>query len=482
MRERAANHSHQTDGMRDAIAVFDEWLASYNEPSPAERREQEREWEMFKSMCETSANRHAYAKSPSQHELKRARNDVMEGQRLLVELFSRRRQPNGQQSSSRGISFPITSFTAIFGGPGLHGYGKHTIESSECADNATTSSTRTLSCVDIYGIDGMTELIGEAKTVKLGLVKPAQIQIQYDHSDEIASVTVEQSQSAPKLTYLWNKAVAKKNDISYEKKAVEDNEDRDSVSWTCTSCTFLHTGESKSNYLLCELCGSERTEGPNSCPKRPDSRAATASTTSITRNNESNKNQSSLTAPPSSPWGCLRAPSQKDISGPRKRRKGLEEPPPMMDYIIVLDFEWTADNRRRMEPIAEITQFPSVALRLLEGRDDEQKLDEECSCSIPIPHDLRSPPQRPSRRDAWCISIFDSFVKPTLNPVLTQFSIELTAITQDMVDTAPTIDQVIVKYMRWLRGIGLVDNDGNRIGNWTFATWGDVDLMSTLRE
>jgi len=268
-----------------------------------------------------------------------------------------------------------------------------------------------------------------------------------------------------------------------EKKTVEDNEARNSVSWTCAACTFIHTGESKCNYLVCELCGSERAEGPSSCPKRPDSRAATSSTTSITRNNESNKNQSALIAPPSSPWGCLRAPSQKDIAGPRKRRKGLEEPPPMMDYIIVLDFEWTADNRRRMEPIAEITQFPSVALRLLEGgRDVEQKLDDECSCNIPIPHDLRSPPQRPSRRDAWCISIFDSFVKPTLNPVLTQFSIELTAITQDMVDTAPTIDQVIVKYMKWLRGIGLVDNDGNRIGNWTFATWGDVDLMSTLRE
>lgn len=56
MRERAAHHPHLTDGMRDAMAVFDEWLYTYKEPSEEERRDQRKEWEAFHKLCQSDAN------------------------------------------------------------------------------------------------------------------------------------------------------------------------------------------------------------------------------------------------------------------------------------------------------------------------------------------------------------------------------------------------------------------------------------------
>ena len=74
-----------------------------------------------------------------------------------------------------------------------------------------------------------------------------------------------------------------------------------------------------------------------------------------------------------------------------------------MSHLVVLDFEWTADNHRRMMPCSEITQFPSVLVRL-------------------------------DGRRSHVVDEFDTFVRPTLNPTLTRFSIELTAITQEDVE------------------------------------------------
>lgn len=493
------------------MAVFDEWLANYAEPGAEERKEKEREWQTFKELCESHANKHSYGKSPSAQELKRARNDLVEGQRLLTELLSRRRS-NGQQSFS-SINFPITSFTAVFGGPGLHGYGRHTIESAESSSATSTTASTRISCVDIDGLEGVVELIGDSKTVKLGIVDPAQIQIHYDRDKETATETVKQSQPMPTLTNLWNRAAVENDSLKHKRDGTKcddvdvDGADADAdaadngddPSWTCTACTFIHTDEAKRCFLACEVCSSERTDGSTrtsneasatakACPERSFPRDTSMLATSSSKQAETKPKQSQSQSPSS--WGCLRAPSQKDIYGPRKRRKGLDVPPPMMDYIIVLDFEWTADNKKRMDPVAEIIQFPSVALRLFEGtKDIEQSFEvelsiahESCNNALTIPLDLRSPPRIPSRRDAFCVSIFDSFVRPTLNPVLTKFSMELTAITQEMVDDSPTIDVVLVQYMSWLRSLGLVDDAGNRVGNWTFATWGDVDLMSTLRE
>ena len=57
-----------------------------------------------------------------------------------------------------------------------------------------------------------------------------------------------------------------------------------------------------------------------------------------------------------------KAPSAKDISGPRRTRKALDHPPQPFDFLVVLDYEWTCDNQRRLEP-SEIIEFPSVLVK-----------------------------------------------------------------------------------------------------------------------
>eukprot|EP00966_Prymnesium_polylepis_P127906 2957787-Prymnesium_polylepis.1 len=119
--------------------------------------------------------------------------------------------------------------------------------------------------------------------------------------------------------------------------------------------------------------------------------------------------------------------------------KGLQAPPPKYTHLVVLDFEWTADNRRRMEPCAEITQFPSV-LVALDGRS------------------------------STIIDEYDTFVRPRFNPTLSPFAVSLTGIMQADVDAAPPLEAVLPRYVAWLRSHGLVDAQGARVGLWGFAT------------
>lgn len=161
-------------------------------------------------------------------------------------------------------------------------------------------------------------------------------------------------------------------------------------------------------------------------------------------------------APPAAPapivarpgWGSLRPPSAKDIA-PRKAHKGLDAPVPPFRHLVVLDFEWTADNRRRMEPCSEITQFPSVLVQL-------------------------------AGRHTRVVDEFDTFVRPRFNPTLTRFSIELTHICQADVDAAPLLEDVLPRYVAWLHAHGLAEPDGRKVGHWAFCTWSDADVGSQL--
>lgn len=151
----------------------------------------------------------------------------------------------------------------------------------------------------------------------------------------------------------------------------------------------------------------------------------------------------------SSAWGSLRPPTARDVKGHSSGRKGLSAAPEAMSHLVVLDFEWTADNKRAMLPCSEITQFPSVLVRL-------------------------------DGRRSHVVDEFDSFVRPTFNPTLTRFSIELTAISQLDVDGSDPIVEVLPRYLAWLRGHGLVDDDGHRKGKWSFCTWSDADIGGQL--
>ena len=148
-------------------------------------------------------------------------------------------------------------------------------------------------------------------------------------------------------------------------------------------------------------------------------------------------------------WGSLQPPSLRDIRGRGGATKGLSAPPPPLTHLVVLDFEWTADDRRKMEPCSEITQFPSVLVRL----------DGHASAAI---------------------DEFDTFVRPVYNPQLTPFAVGLTAIKQADVDAAPMLAEVLPRYLEWLRGHGLVDAAGRRLGSWCVCTWSDADIGGQL--
>ena len=64
------------------------------------------------------------------------------------------------------------------------------------------------------------------------------------------------------------------------------------------------------------------------------------------------------------------------------------------------------------------------------------------------------------------LSRFESFVKPTVNPLLSGFCKKLTSITQDQVDRARTFDKVIIDFLEWG---DIYDNDS------FICSWGSND-------
>jgi inhibitor of KinA sporulation pathway (predicted exonuclease) len=102
-----------------------------------------------------------------------------------------------------------------------------------------------------------------------------------------------------------------------------------------------------------------------------------------------------------------------------------------------------------MLPCSEITQFPSVLVRL-------------------------------AGRASVVVDEFDTFVRPTFNPALSPFAMALTGITQADVDAAPALGDAMRRYMAWLRGHGLVDGAGAKVGSWAICTWTDADIGGQL--
>ena len=109
-------------------------------------------------------------------------------------------------------------------------------------------------------------------------------------------------------------------------------------------------------------------------------------------------------------------------------------------YAIVLDFEATCDDRKRLLT-QEIIEFPSVVFSL----DTFEIIDE-----------------------------FQAFVKPHHHPVLTEFCQKLTAIRQHDVDTALPFADVFAKYQAWLHRHKMTTE------NAVIVTCGDWDLGTML--
>ncbi|CAF1491788.1 unnamed protein product [Didymodactylos carnosus] len=111
------------------------------------------------------------------------------------------------------------------------------------------------------------------------------------------------------------------------------------------------------------------------------------------------------------------------------------------DYFLVLDFEATCDEKNPPHP-QEIIEFPVLKI---------------------------------NGKTFICESIFHMYVLPKENPKLTEFCINLTGITQDMVDNQLYLEKVLELFHEWLIEQDLLNKQ------FTFVTCGDWDLKTMLR-
>ncbi|KAM9579517.1 3'-5' exoribonuclease 1 isoform 1-T1 [Guaruba guarouba] len=113
---------------------------------------------------------------------------------------------------------------------------------------------------------------------------------------------------------------------------------------------------------------------------------------------------------------------KKRLKNYYKKQKLMQKEPinrdSCYDYICVVDFEATCEEGNPPEFVHEIIEFPVVLLNThtLEIEDT-----------------------------------FQQYVKPEINPKLSDFCISLTGITQDVVDKAETFTQVLQNVIEWMR-------------------------------
>ena len=120
--------------------------------------------------------------------------------------------------------------------------------------------------------------------------------------------------------------------------------------------------------------------------------------------------------------------------------------PQAFDYVVVLDFEATCDDRDRPRP-QEVIEFPSVLVAT-------------------------------ARFDV--VDEFEAFVRPHHHPTLTRFCRELTGIRQEDVDGGKTFAEVLDEHMEWLRSHGLAVAEDESGPAWAFVLCGDWDLGTML--
>lgn len=122
--------------------------------------------------------------------------------------------------------------------------------------------------------------------------------------------------------------------------------------------------------------------------------------------------------------------------------------PQLFDYLLVLDFEATCNAPVQTSP-QEIIEFPVLMLNLV----------------------------------TWKIeATFHCFVKPYIHPTLSAFCTELTGITQNQVDSAPSLVDVLAMVEKWLDAncLGLTPGSGKR--SFLFCTCGSWDMNALQRE
>jgi inhibitor of KinA sporulation pathway (predicted exonuclease) len=123
----------------------------------------------------------------------------------------------------------------------------------------------------------------------------------------------------------------------------------------------------------------------------------------------------------------------------------------MTNYICILDFEATCWEDKRFPN--EIIEFPSILLKW-----EENPLDDI------------------SKRKQYTIqeiSRIQLFVKPAINPIVSDFCNELTGISQKQVDAGIDLKSAIETHLQWITHIVPTDQV-------TIVTHGDWDLKIML--
>lgn len=114
----------------------------------------------------------------------------------------------------------------------------------------------------------------------------------------------------------------------------------------------------------------------------------------------------------------------------------------MFDYYLVLDFEATCDRNIKLKP-QEIIEFPVIKVN---GKNFEIE------------------------------SEFHEYVQPRIHKKLTPFCIELTGITQDMIENKKYLEDILKEFQLWMEKEILIHSNVK----FAFVTCGDWDLKTML--
>jgi len=135
-------------------------------------------------------------------------------------------------------------------------------------------------------------------------------------------------------------------------------------------------------------------------------------------------------------------------AGPATGPAPREIPASMPDYFLVLDFEATCLEGRRITP-QEIIEFPTVMVEARTGRT---------------------------------VGVFHHYVRPQVHPVLSPFCTGLTGIAQETVEAGVELAEAMKLHWQWLLDHGL--NPADPVGapgkRFVYVTCGDWDLKTAL--
>lgn len=127
--------------------------------------------------------------------------------------------------------------------------------------------------------------------------------------------------------------------------------------------------------------------------------------------------------------------------------RGRPAPPAPFKYLCVLDVEATCEQYSK-HYVHEIIEFPVVVVDL-DG-------------------------------DGGIVAEFHSYVRPTVNTTLSEFCTRLTGITQEQVDTSPTLPEVLAQFEAWRLQQGFLDTWDDDNKDFAFVADGPWDLRFFL--